>query len=82
MISIYDHNLNGKYEASDTPIAIVGGLLLWCGWIFFNSSSGYEIVDVSKNALPQLIALSTFIAPASSAMTFCLIEHTHYSTTS
>ena len=52
LIQIYDHNVSGKYEASDTPIAIVGGLLLWVGWLFFNTSSGYEIVDVPKNAIP------------------------------
>ena len=52
LISIYDQNVTGAYEASDIPLSIVGGLLLWVGWIFFNASSGYEIVDISKNALP------------------------------
>ena len=44
LIAIYDTNIDGQHEASDLPIAIVGGLLLWVGWIFFNASSGYEIV--------------------------------------
>ena len=74
LIQIYDHNVSGKYVPSDPPIAIVGGLLLWVGWLFFNSSSGYEIVDVPKNAIPQRIVLNTFIAPSASALTFALFE--------
>ena len=50
------------------------------GWIFFNASSGYEIVDIERTFIPQLIALNTFIAPATSALTFVLFEHIKIST--
>ena len=66
--------MNSKHKGSDTTISIVGGLLLWVGWLFFNCASGYEIVDIAPNAIPQMIAINTFIAPSSSAITYCLIE--------
>ena len=40
------------YEASDTSMAIAGGLILWVGWFYFNAASGYEIVDVTTSAIP------------------------------
>lgn len=48
LIKIFDYNVKSAYLASDIPIAIIGGFLLWTGWIFFNTSSGYEIVDPSR----------------------------------
>ena len=72
--------MKGKYEASDTPIAIVGGLLLWVGWLFFNASSGYEIIDINSAAIPQRIILNTFLAPCASALTFILVEQTNFGT--
>ena len=48
MIKIYDKNVKARYEASDSPITIVGGLLLWVGWLFFNTVSTFEAVDITK----------------------------------
>ena len=72
--------MTGKYESSDTPVAIVGGLLLWVGWLFFNSSSGYEIVDVTNNAIPERIMMNTCLAPCASALTFVICEKTKWTT--
>ena len=63
---------------SDIPIAIVGGFLLWTGWIFFNTSSGYEIVDPNRQAMPQSIAAKTFASPCGAAMIYLLFEMTRY----
>jgi len=78
LIKIFDYNVKSKYVASDIPIAIVGGLLLWAGWLFFNASSGYEIVNTSRQAMPTSIVLRTFCAPAASAIVFLLLEMTSY----
>ena len=52
LIYIYDKNVNMKYNMSDPSISTVGGLLLWVGWLFFNSASGYEIVDINIDSIP------------------------------
>ena len=78
LIKIFDYNVKSKYVSSDIPIAVVGGLLLWTGWIFFNTASGYEIVNVPHSAMPQSITINTFVAPAASALAFLLVEMTRY----
>ena len=73
LISVYDRNINEKYHpTSDLVISIVGGILLWVGWLYFNCASGYEIVDLTPSGIPTLIAINTFLAPACSALTFAL----------
>ena len=79
MISIYDHNINEKYHpSSDLVISIIGGILLWVGWLYFNCVSGYEVVDYTSSGIPSLIAINTLLAPSSSALTFCLLEFTNF----
>ena len=58
---------------------IGGGLLLWVGWFFFNAASGYEIVDVTETAIPQLIVINTILAPSSAALTFIIYEYCDFS---
>ena len=54
---------------SEPEISTVGGLLLWVGWLFFNSASGFEIVDITPDSIPTNIAVNT-IAAASAAGCF------------
>ena len=67
-------NINAKYTPSDPSISLVGGLLLWVGWIFFNSASGYEIVNFTYDAVPTNIALNTFLAASSAGVCFVISE--------
>ena len=69
LIFIYDKNINASYSMSEPEISTIGGLLLWVGWLFFNSASGYEIVDITSDAIPTNIAINT-IAAASAAGCF------------
>ena len=71
--------MKGQFESSDIPTVIIGGLMLWVGWLFFNAASGYEIVDYESNAVPQLIVLNTFIAPSTAAMTFAIFSWSDFS---
>ena len=67
-------NIDAAYTPSDPSISLVGGLLLWVGWIFFNCASGYEIVDLSYDTVPTNIAINTFVAAASSGACFVISE--------
>ena len=78
LVTIFDYNVKSKYVASDIPIAIVGGLLLWTGWLFFNSSSGYEIINPVRQAMPTAILAKTLASPAGAASLFLLVEMTRY----
>ena len=73
LIYIYDKNVNMKYNMSDPAISTIGGLLLWVGWLFFNSTSGYEIVDISIDSIPSKIAINTISAAAFAAIMFVII---------
>ena len=46
LIFIYDKNIGTKFNMSEPAVSTIGGLMLWVGWLFFNSASGYEIVDI------------------------------------
>ena len=74
MIYIYDHNSVATYTPSEPSISLVGGLLLWIGWIFFNSASGYEIVDLTDEIVPTNIAINTFVSAASAGVSFAVFE--------
>ena len=74
LISIYDQNCKAKYCSSEPQISLIGGLLLWVGWIFFNSASGYEIVMLSYDSIPTNIAINTFSAAAVSGLSFACFE--------
>ena len=73
MIHIYDENLKLGHKPSDISIATAGGLIIFTCWLFFNSSSGNEIVDLKKGNLPPEIAINTLIAPAAAALLYTLL---------
>ena len=65
---------------SDPAISTVGGLLLWVGWLFFNSASGYEIVDITLDGIPTRIAINTIAAGSSAGLFYAILEHTSFAT--
>ena len=70
LIYIYDKNIGRRGVPLDPAISVAGGLLLWVGWLFFNSASGYEIVDLAPDILPVKIAVNTIIAAAVAGVTY------------
>ena len=70
LIYIYDQNIGRRGAALDPAISVAGGLLLWVGWLFFNSASGYEIVDLAPDILPVKIAVNTIVAAAVAGITY------------
>jgi len=80
LIYIYDMNVNAPYTPSEPAISIIGGMLLWVGWIFFNSASGYEIVDFTHDSVPSNIAINTFVAAASAGVCFSMTEMIRFET--
>ena len=78
LIYIYDKNLGAKYNMSDPAISTVGGLLLWVGWLFFNSASGYEIVDFTLDGIPTRIAVNTLAAGACSGLSYSIHNYTSF----
>ena len=59
---------------------MVGGGILFTGWIFFNTASSYEIVDITGTTEPALIFINTLLAPACASLTYYLLEQTKIST--
>ena len=79
LINIYDANLKRPHEPNDIPLAMVGGGILFTGWIFFNTASAYEIVDITETSQPALIFANTLLAPACASLTYYLFEQTKFS---
>ena len=53
LIRVYDRNKNNLSQQSSSPsIAIIGGLMVWGTGIFFTSSAGHNIVDISGDNDP------------------------------
>lgn len=49
LISLYDTNLvNPKFQYSSMQHIVIGGLILWIGWFFFNGSAGFTITEMHK----------------------------------
>jgi Amt family ammonium transporter len=53
---------------------VIGLLLLWFGWIFFNAASGLDIVEYSYDKIPQTIILNTLTASSSAGLTYFVFE--------
>ena len=66
---------------SDPSISTIGGLLLWVGWLFFNSASGYEIVSITKDGVPTRIAINTIAAASAAGMLYTAVQHMNFSIT-
>ena len=43
LIRTYDANLNSKFQYSSMQHIVIGGLILWLSWFFFNGSAGFTI---------------------------------------
>ena len=74
LISVYDSNLKRPHEPNDIPLAMAGGAILFTGWLFFNTASSYEIVDITESTRPGTIFINTLLAPACSALTYFALD--------
>ena len=74
LIRIYDINFQKRFDPCDTSLSVIGLLLLWFGWIFFNAASGLDIVEYSYDKIPQVIIKNSLIASASAGITFFAFE--------
>lgn len=52
MILIYDHNLKQNFQYSSMTNIVIGSLLLWIAWFFFNGSSAYSITNINSQNIP------------------------------
>ena len=43
LIRTYDANLKSKFQYSSMQHIVIGGLILWLSWFFFNGSAGFTI---------------------------------------
>ena len=75
LVYIYDKNIDAKYNMSDPAISTVGGLLLWVGWLFFNSASGYEAVDLTVDSIPTRITINTIVSGSAAGIFYSLITY-------
>ena len=66
---------------SEPAISTIGGLMLWVGWLFFNSASGYEIVDITMDAIPTRIATNTIAAGSTAGLFYSIVSFTSFSYT-
>ena len=78
LIRIYDINLEKKFEPCDTSLAVIGCIILWFGWMFFNAASGLDIVEYKYDNIPQIIILNSLVASVASGITYFLIDGTRY----
>ena len=63
---------------SDPAITLIGGLLIWAGWLFMTCAAGYEIVEFDHKAVPQIIATNTMVAGAGAGVTFALVDYLEF----
>ena len=56
LILLYDFNLIQEHQQSDPAITLIGGLLIWAGWLFMTCTAGFGIVEFDHKAVPQIIA--------------------------
>ena len=78
MILLYDHNLVQGHTMSDPAINLIGGLLIWAGWLFMTCAAGYEIVEFDHESVPQLIATNTMVSGSSAGVTFALFDYLEF----
>jgi len=64
--------------ASNIPLVVLGGLLLWIGWFGFNGGSAFNISTKDAADLVGLIILNTNTAGLSGAITATLIVYIQY----
>ena len=64
--------------ASNIPLVVLGGLLLWIGWFGFNGGSAFNISTKESADLVGLIILNTNTAGLSGAITATLIVYMQY----
>ena len=74
LIRIYDINLQKKFEPCDTSLAVIGCIILWFGWMFFNAASGLDIVEYKYDNIPQMIILNSLVASVSAGLTYFFLE--------
>eukprot|EP00347_Sterkiella_histriomuscorum_P003159 403365366 len=68
MILIYDFNLTKKFQYSSMTNIVIGSLILWISWFFFNGSSGYSITNLNATNNPQKIVINTLLCGTVSAL--------------
>ena len=54
---------------ADPSISIIGGLLIWTGWLFMTCAAGYNIVDFDEKHVPQKIAMNVMMSAAGAGIT-------------
>ena len=63
---------------SDPAITLIGGLLIWEGWLFMTCAAGYDIVEFDHKAVPQIIAMNTMMSGAAAGVTFALVNYIEF----
>ena len=63
-----------SHEKSNPAISVIGGLILFAGWLFFNSVSGLMITEISKTNNVAQIMINTIISGSAAGMTFVFIQ--------
>ena len=53
---------------------MIGGLLIWAGWLFMTCAAGYDVVEFDHKAVPQIIAMNTMVSGATAGVTHALLN--------
>jgi len=75
LILLYDFNLIQGHQKSDPAITVIGGLLIWAGWLFMTCAAGYDVVEFDHKAVPQIIAINTMVSGAAAGVTHALLHY-------
>lgn len=57
---------------------MIGGLLIWAGWLFMTCAAGYDVVEFDHKAVPQIIATNTMVSGAAAGVTYALIDYLEF----
>lgn len=74
LIEHYDCKANMSRIKADPSISIIGGLLIWTGWLFMTCAAGYNIVDFDAKHVPQKIAMNVMMSAAGAGITHQLFN--------
>ena len=74
LIMTYDHNMLLGHQQSDPGITLIGGLLIWAGWLFMTCAAGYDIVEFTHRQVPQQIALNTMVSGAAAGAAYAGVD--------
>jgi ammonium transporter, Amt family len=70
LIRTYDANLNSKFQYSSMQHIVIGGLILWLSWFFFNGSAGFSITEMATNPskIPPKTIMNTLLSGSVAAL--------------